>query len=136
MSQKFKFIIPTIICVALMSSQYASFALNEKANSQPSSNISATDPRITKLTADLEYATKAEAEEILKYANAKAARQDADARLGSLNTKIKNAQNAIAQAEKDEATAKAEYADAQAKYDASIKVSDDDNSKFILAVPV
>ncbi|MBP9115656.1 MAG: peptidoglycan DD-metalloendopeptidase family protein [Acidimicrobiia bacterium] len=125
MRKYFKYIVPLTICCAIISSQYIAYGTVEKSVAKHTTIISATDPRIQKLTADLEYATKAEAVEILKYATAKQARLDADAKLASLNSKIKAAQNARAIAIADQESAKAEYADSQLKYDTSIKESDD-----------
>ena len=124
MGKKVKFVLAAWVCLALVSTQYNAFALKQSSIKKATVKT-ATDPRIAKLTADLEYATKAEAAEIQKYATAKQARLDADAKLNSLNSKINAAQKAMDNAKALEEQAKAEYAASQAKYDKSIKDSDD-----------
>lgn len=124
MGKKVKFVLAAWVCLALVSIQYNAFALKQSSIKKATVKT-ATDPRIAKLTADLEYATKAEAAEIQKYATAKQARLDADAKLNSLNSKISAAQKAMDNAKALEEQAKAEYAASQAKYDQSIKDSDE-----------
>lgn len=124
MGKKVKFVLAAWVCLALVSIQYNAFALKQSSIKKATVKT-ATDPRIAKLTADLEYATKAEAAEIQKYATAKQARLDADAKLNSLNSKISAAQKAMDNAKALEEQAEAEYAASQAKYDQSIKDSDE-----------
>ena len=123
MFKKSTFTILIITATALMSVQNFAYGIESKASTKPSSLNSATDPRITKLTAELEYASKSEAVEIKKYITAKEERLAADAKLSSLNSKINSAQAAKDAAEKEEASAKAEFAESQRKYDESIKES-------------
>lgn len=125
MGKKFKFILAAWVCLAIVSTQYNAFAFKQNNVSKKEDIKTATDPRIAKLTADLEYATKAEAAEIQKYATAKQARLDADAKLDNLNSKINAAQKAMDNAKAEEEQAKAEYAASQAKYDQAKKDSDD-----------
>ena len=115
MGKKVKFVLAAWVCLALVSIEYNAFALKQSSIKKATVKT-ATDPRIAKLTADLEYATKAEAAEIQKYATAKQARLDADAKLNSLNSKISAAQKAMDNAKALEEQAKAEYAASQAKY--------------------
>lgn len=123
--KKLRIVIAILICVVIIGIQYIAFASTNNYSTNATRVKTPTDPRITKLTADLEYATKAEAQELIKYATAKQARIDADAKLSNLNTKIKAAQAAKSKAISDEEAAKAEFADAQIKYDNSIKESKD-----------
>lgn len=124
MGKKLKFVLAAWVCLAIISTQYNAFAVKDNAAKKEAVKT-ATDPRIQKLTADLEYATKAEAAEIQKYAAAKQARLDADAKLNSLNSKINAAQKAMDNAKAEEEQAKAEYAASQAKYDEAKKESED-----------
>lgn len=123
--KKLRIVIAVLICVAIINTQFFAFGFNETIKTKSADIKSATDPRIQKLTADLEYASKAEATEIIKHATAKQARLDADTKLASLNSKINVAKAAQTKAIAEEETAKAEYYDAQLKYDTSIKDSED-----------
>lgn len=124
MGKKLKIVLASFICLAMISTQYNAFAFKQTPAKKTFVKTT-TDPRIVKLTADLEYASKAEAEEIQKYAIAKQARLDADAKLNSLNSKISAAQKAMENANAQEEQAKAEYAQSQEKYDQSMKDSNE-----------
>ncbi len=93
------------------------------------------DPRIDKLKGDLEYVSKQEAAEVQKYIALKAESQKAEADLASINKKIRDAEARQKSAQDQAASARAEFAAAQERYDLAVKDSEtahDRRSKAIV----